>query len=195
MTMLRNEVPSSAPLYEQVPEFRPCEFRVQWASGPWMEAQALALRRRVFCQEQGLFEGDDWDDIDQSNPSVRSLVAMSCLCGQPDEVLGTVRIHEAATRVWWGSRLAVRRDWRKHAQLGTGLIRLAVSSAHALGCTDFLAHVQAQNVPLFQRLHWQVMDEVVLHGCAHALMRVDLDHYPPCHTPHAGFVLVQGGHA
>lgn len=194
--MLRNDVSTtSAPWCELSLEYRPWEFRIQWASGPWMQQQALALRRQVFCKEQGLFEDNDLDEIDKSNPSVRSLVAMSCLGGHPDEVLGTVRIHEAAPGLWWGSRLAVRRDWRKQVQLGTGLIRLAVSSAHAQGCKEFLAHVQAQNVPLFQRLHWQVLDEMVLHGGAHALMRVDLDHYPPCHTPHAGFVLMQGGHA
>ncbi len=171
-------------------DVRPWEYRVQWASGPWMQQQALAIRRQVFCEEQGLFDADDVDDIDRNNPTTRLLVAMSCLCGQPDEVLGTVRIHEAAPGLWWGSRLAVRRAWRKHAQLGTGLIRLAVSSAHAQGCTEFLAHVQAQNVPLFQRLHWELLDEMVLHGRPHALMRADLEHYPPCHAPEAGYVLV-----
>lgn len=175
--------------------FRPWEYRIQWASGPWMQQQALAIRRQVFCEEQGLFGVDDIDDIDRDNPSTRLLVAMSCLCGQPDEVLGTVRIHEAAPGLWWGSRLAVRRAWRKHAQLGSGLIRLAVSSAHAQGCTEFLAHVQSQNVPMFQRLHWESLDEMVLHGRPHALMRADLEHYPPCHEPEIGYVLVQGAAA
>ena len=95
----------------------------------------------------------------------------------------------ASPGLWWGSRLAVRRAFRQSSQLGTELIRLAVSSAHALGCREFLAHVQAQNVPLFERLHWQVLDEMVLHGRVHALMRADLVHYPPCDTPYAGFVV------
>ncbi len=172
--------------------FEPQEFRIQWASGPWMQAQALALRRQVFCQEQRLFSGDDLDAIDLHEPSARLLVALSCWGGQPDEVVGTVRIHEEAPGRWWGSRLAVRHDWRRHGQLGSTLIRLAVSSAHACGCSEFLAHVQAQNVPLFRRLRWQVRDELTLHGRAHALMRADLAHYPPCATPYAGFVLAQG---
>lgn len=175
-----------------VPAFQPAQFRVQWASDPWMQRQALALRRQVFCTEQGLFDGDDLDAVDRAEPTVRSLVALSCVAGQADDVLGTVRIHRAAPGVWWGSRLAVQRGWRQHRGLGSTLIRLAVSSAHAQDCDTFLAHVQAQNVPLFQRLHWTVRDEMVLHGRMHALMQADLAHYPPCHTPFAGFVIASG---
>ena len=62
---------------------------------------------------------------------------------------------------------------------GTSLIRLAVSSAHARGCMSFYAHVQSQNAPMFRRLYWSTIDEVVLHGRPHHFMRADLDHYPP----------------
>lgn len=179
---------------ELEPRFAPAEFRIQWADGPWMLAQARALRRQVFCVEQGLFggadgqAGDDHDAIDD-DPATRTLVALSCQAGQYDELLGTVRIHRAAPGLWWGSRLAVRRDWRRHAQLGSGLVQLAVCSAHALDCREFLAHVQAQNVPMFERLHWAVLDRMRLHGREHALMRADLAAYPPCHAPYSGFVL------
>jgi len=176
-------------------DHQPSEFRVQWASNGWMQQQAHELRRQVFCQEQGLFGEHDLDDLDHQEPSLRTLVALSCIAGDADNVLGTVRIHRAAPGVWWGSRLAVQRAWRTHRKLGSTLIRLAVTSAHAQGCETFLAHVQAQNVPLFQRLHWQVRDEMVLHGRPHALMQADLAHYPPCHTPYAGFVIANGGDA
>ena len=171
--------------------FAPAEFRIQWADGPWMQAQAHALRKQVFCDEQGLFGGRDGDDRDaiDEEPATRTLVALSCQGGQHDELLGTVRIHRAAPGLWWGSRLAVRRDWRRHAQLGTSLIQLAVSSANALDCTEFLAHVQAQNVPLFERMCWTTLDRMVLHGREHALMRADLEAYPPCHAPYTGFVV------
>lgn len=176
---------------ELEPRFAPAEFRIQWADGAWMAAQARALRRQVFCVEQGLFGGENGDDHDaiDDDQATRTLVALSCQAGQYDELLGTVRIHRAAPGLWWGSRLAVRRDWRRHAQLGTSLIRLAACSAHALGCEEFLAHVQAQNVPLFERLQWTALDHMLLHGRAHALMRADLAAYPPCHAPYTGFVL------
>lgn len=171
--------------------YTPQEFRIQWASDPWMAREALALRRQVFCDEQALFVRDDADAIDR-DPSMRSLVAVTCLAGEADEVVGTVRIHQAAPGVWWGSRLAVRADWRTHKRLGTSLIRLAVSSAHALGCEEFLAHVQGQNVALFERLNWLSLEKLELHDKPHALMRASLAHYPPCTTPYAGFVLTQG---
>lgn len=173
------------------PRTRAPAFRIQWASIPWMQRQALALRRQVFCEEQRLFDRDDHDAVDDAD-STRLLVACSTLAGLPDEVVGTVRLHEAGHGQWWGSRLAVAPQWRRHAQLGTGLIRLAVCSAHALGCRAFFAHVQWQNVALFERLHWQCLDEVVLMGTRHALMCVDLSHYPPCHDPEAGFVIASG---
>jgi putative N-acetyltransferase (TIGR04045 family) len=180
------------PWCELDPSYGPQEFRIQWASDPWMNREALALRRRVFCEEQALFAHDDLDEVDRSEPSTRSLVALTCLAGEADEVIGTVRIHQAAPGVWWGSRLAVRADWRLHKRLGSSLIRLAVSSAHALGCEEFLAHVQAQNVPLFERLNWHALEWRDIHGRPHALMRASLVHYPPCTTPYAGFVLTQG---
>ena len=182
------------PIWCELPlDYRPTEVRVQWASNPWMQAQALRLRREVFCTEQGVFQGDDLDAID-ARPDTRLLVACADLAGLPDEVVGTVRIHPEGEGLWWGSRLAVAAAWRRHGQLGSGLIRLAVGSAHALGCTRFLAHVQPQNEALFRRLHWQTLDEVQIHGLPHRLMQADLAHYPPCHTPWAGLVLAQRSH-
>jgi putative N-acetyltransferase (TIGR04045 family) len=172
-------------------DFEPSAFRIQWASGPWMQQQALRLRHAVFCHEQGLFGADDLDAVDVL-PSARLLVACSQLAGQPDEVVGTVRIHEELPGRWWGSRLAVAAAWRRHGLLGSSLIRLAVSSARAQGCTEFLAQVQVQNVPLFRRLRWQLAGESRVHGRPHALMRADLAHYPPCDQPYTGFVLAKG---
>lgn len=180
------------PWCELPTDYTPQEFRVQWASGPWMHDEAHALRRRVFCSEQRLFEDDDRDAIDTDNPSTRLLVALACVAGHPDAVVGTVRIHEAEPGVWWGSRLAVASAWRRHSRLGSTLIQLAVSSAHALGCREFLAHVQVQNVPLFLRLHWTRLGPRILHGWEHAAMQADLAHYPPCTTPLAGYVVAGG---
>ena len=168
----------------------PVEYRVKWATLPWERNEAYALRRAVFCHEQGVFAGDDRDDIDAH---ARLLVAMSCVAGMPEQVVGTVRIHETHPRTWLGSRLAVHAAFRSHSKLGTTLIRLAVSSANALGCDTFLAHVQAQNVPMFRRLHWHTVAEEMLFGRPHHLMEADLSQYPPCYTPESGFVTASRG--
>ncbi|HEY4069215.1 MAG TPA: MSMEG_0567/Sll0786 family nitrogen starvation N-acetyltransferase [Burkholderiaceae bacterium] len=174
--------------------FAPCEFRVKWADGGWEINEARRLRRAVFCEEQRVFEGDDLDAIDGH---AQSIVALSCIGGMNDQVVGTVRIHRdertGGDGVWWGSRLAVDRAFRKHGRIGATLIRLAVSSARARGCSVFLAHVQAQNRPLFEKMNWQALREESLHGRPHLLMQVDLARYAPCHDPLTGFVTAAGG--
>jgi putative N-acetyltransferase (TIGR04045 family) len=173
---------------DETPTFVPCDYRVKWADGAWERNEARKLRRAVFCIEQGVFAGDDTDAIDAH---AQPLVAVSQVGGQPDQVVGTVRIHTQPDGdepgLWWGSRLAVHPAFRQQGKLGATLIRLAVSSAHARGASVFLAHVQGQNVPLFRRLHWHLLKEETLHGRPHARMQADLDHYPPCHDPLWGF--------
>lgn len=170
---------------EEAPGFKPCEFRIKWATAGWEQQQAHALRRAVFCIEQGVFVGDDADAVD---PQAQTLVAVACVAGLPDQVVGTVRIHQPEPGLWWGSRLAVHAAFRHHGRIGAGLIRLAVASAHARGCRVFLAHVQRQNAAMFQRLHWQPLKEELLHGRPHVLMQADLAAYPPCVDVHTGYV-------
>ncbi|RSV87624.1 MULTISPECIES: MSMEG_0567/Sll0786 family nitrogen starvation N-acetyltransferase [Enterobacterales] len=166
------------------------EYAIKWVTLPWEQEQAYTLRRRVFCQEQGIFERDDLDDIDRH---AHLLVALGSLAGWHEEVVGTVRIHQQQPGVWLGSRLAVDDRFRRQGQLGPMLIRLAVSSANALGCQAFYAHVQAQNEPLFRRMHWHSLGELVMRGIPHVFMQADLTYYPPCYDPNSGMVL--GGRA
>lgn len=174
-------------IFEPVAPYRPSHFRVKFATALWEGRACAALRRQVFCTEQGIFEGDDRDAIDAC---AIPICALSTLAGDTDAVVGTVRIHEAAERPgeWWGSRLAVAREFRGTAALGAGLIQVAVSSAHARGCTRFLAHVQEKNVPLFRALHWTSLDTVSLHGHPHHLMQAQLSAYPPMRDPEQGLV-------
>ncbi|WP_394791266.1 MSMEG_0567/Sll0786 family nitrogen starvation N-acetyltransferase, partial [Rhodoferax sp.] len=69
--------------------FAPCEFRVKWADGGWEINEARRLRRAVFCDEQRVFATDDLDSIDGH---AQPIVALSCIGGMNDQVVGTVRI-------------------------------------------------------------------------------------------------------
>jgi putative N-acetyltransferase (TIGR04045 family) len=162
--------------------FRPAAFLLREASG-WERPAALALRRAVFCIEQGIFVGSDQDGLDEE---AVLLVALSMIAGDADEVVGTVRFHRGLhptsalsddTSIYWGSRLAVHPSARGAGRIGVSLIRRAVCSAHALGASHFFAHVQMQNVGMFEALHWRVLDHVILHGRRHAVMQADLSRY------------------
>jgi putative N-acetyltransferase (TIGR04045 family) len=172
-------------IFDPFPVFLPAEYRVKFATEAWERREAAALRRQVFCAEQGIFCRDDRDDIDAV---AITLVAISSLGVAPHDVVGTVRIHEAEPGVWWGSRLAVAADYRRIGALGSSLIRLAVCSAHARGCRRFYAHVQSQNALLFRRLHWRTIEETELRGRPHHFMQADLAHYPPIADPEVGFL-------
>jgi putative N-acetyltransferase (TIGR04045 family) len=172
-------------IFDPFPEFLPSAYRVKFATEAWERREAAALRQRVFCIEQGIFANDDRDPIDEV---AIPLVAISSYAVVPQEVVGTVRIHEAEPGVWWGSRLAVGADYRKIGALGTALIRLAVSSSQARGCKRFFAHVQSQNALLFRRLHWRTIEETSIHGRPHHFMQADLAHYPPFADAETGFV-------
>lgn len=158
------------------PLFRSADYIVRFATETWELAGAAALRHAVFCREQQVFAHDDRDATDDI---AIPIVALSMIAGQPDEVIGTVRIHEESSGFWWGSRLAVAASHRSVGNVGSSLIRLAVCTAHARGCVRFHAHVQSRNELLFRRMKWHRLDEVTLHGVAHSLMHADLAHYPP----------------
>ncbi|WP_034298764.1 MSMEG_0567/Sll0786 family nitrogen starvation N-acetyltransferase [Herbaspirillum sp. RV1423] len=163
--------------------------RIKLALTPWEREACRRLRREVFCAEQGIFQDDDADAIDAVAMPIAALLEAD---DGSREVVGTVRIHASEAGVWHGSRLAVAQHARRIGSVGSGLIKLAVGTAHAHGCHTFLAQVQSQNVPLFRRLHWDSLSEIEVHGRAHHLMQADLGFYPPISDGEVGFVLERG---
>ena len=151
-------------------------YRIGIVTEPWQRRAYFALRRRVFVDEQQLFLGTDCDGDDHA---AIPIVAVSSATVADDDVVGTVRIHETSPGVWFGSRLAVDSGWRGISALASGLVRCAVTTAHARGCRTFLATVQNANVLLFRRMHWHALGDVVVCGRPHQLMRADLSFYPP----------------
>ena len=134
------------------------------------------LRSAIFCEEQHLFEATDRDELDAAAYPITAIHHGSSHCGQ---VVGVVRIVEQQPRIWYGGRLGVQREFRRHNQIGKGLIWKAVTTAHGWGCDRFLATVQIQNVRFFQRLHWSSIDELEIKGIRHHLMEADLSYYLP----------------
>ena len=151
-------------------------------------------RKNIFCEEQEIFEGSDYDDNDAH---AIPIIATNHCCGTPDDVIGVVRIYEEKEGEWFGGRLGVVKDYRSFSKfvcpnlfnqkevsalykmsIAAGLIYRAVSLANYIGCTKFSAHVQEQNVKLFKRLHWNAIKEINIYGVKHFLMEADLEAYP-----------------
>lgn len=174
-------------IFEPVKPFLAAAFQIKFATEAWEIRGAEELRRRVFCEEQRVFEGSDIDDLDGT---AIPLVAISMFGVAADSVVGTVRIHPKPEEpgVWWGSRLAVAKSYRRMSAVGAGLIRLAVTSAHGMGCTEFYGQIQSQNVELFRHMHWRTVKEITLYGRPHHTMTPDFAHYPPFMTPKTGFL-------
>ncbi|HEU5073664.1 MAG TPA: MSMEG_0567/Sll0786 family nitrogen starvation N-acetyltransferase, partial [Polyangiaceae bacterium] len=152
------------------------EIVAEVASEAWQLEGYRALRRAIFSDEQGLFEGSDFDEHDQH---ALPIVAQSQIAGMADGVVGVVRIYRSEPATWYGGRLGVHRDYRRFGAVGAALIACAVSTAHALGCQRFLATVQVANVRYFERHHFRSLREVTVQGRPHCLMQADLVVYPP----------------
>ena len=182
-------------LFERFLNFQPQDFVFKIATTPSDIAGFHALRRRIFCDEQGIFQKDDRDLIDER---MIPIICKSIIAGMEEDVIGVVRIDERAPRVWYGSRLGVAPEYRRirrmssavairnhqpcnagFGAIGASLIYKAVSTANAFGCDTFLATVQHQNAKFFQRLHWEPLEELELYNTKHVKMRADLNHYRP----------------
>jgi hypothetical protein len=185
-------------IFEAFPPFTPPDFAFKLAKSPGEMEEYQALRRAIFCEEQKVFLDSDRDEIDAD---ALPIVCKTLLAGMEDAVVGVVRIDERKPGVWHGSRLGVAKEFRSVKKispgaarrnrqplyrglgaLGAGLIFKAVSTAHALGCREFLATVQHQNARFFERLHWTPLGELELFGLRHVKMRADLNYYRPAET-------------
>ncbi|WP_119696586.1 MSMEG_0567/sll0787 family protein [Microbacterium halotolerans] len=149
------------------------EWRIERAT-PQQVEDYRAIRRDVFIAEQGIFDADDSDRIDD-DPRTTVLVCVD----REGTVLGGVRLAPAVEGRdigWWtGSRLVVRRDARGAGGIGSALVREACATALASGVLRFEATVQERNEPLFLHLGWHTWGRTAVGGVPHVRMRWPID--------------------
>lgn len=181
-------------IIETPPTYRGNYISFEFATQPWQVAQYMAVRKRIFCEEQRVFSGHDRDAIDAH---ALPIMAVAYWAGILEDVAGVVRIDEREPGIWYGGRLGVMSEYRQLANLdtkglfdnnasvdpfarsvGAALIFKAVTTAQALGCQRFFANVQEQNVRFFERMHWTFIETIDYCGMPHARMEADLAHYP-----------------
>lgn len=131
----------------------------------------FAIRRAVFCAEQGMFGGrDDHDDRDDEDDTLHAVGA------EHDVIGGTVRLYplSADGLLWQGDRLAVLPAFR-HGSLGGSLVRFAVRTAGERGGERMVAMIQVPNVRFFRALGWSVDGPAAtFHGREHQPMAIAL---------------------
>lgn len=127
----------------------------------------FAIRRKIFCGEQGLFNGDDHDRRDEN--------AVHIIAKVDDEPVGCVRCFERRPGIWVGGRLAVLKKYRSF--LGGQLVKKAVETIEATdGARRFFAIVQIQNVRFFKWLRWKPLGHPFFcNGLVHQVMEKPLN--------------------
>jgi len=141
------------------------------------------IRRRVFVEEQGLFDGSDRDDHDGDPTTVRILGLCGDVAGGAvrcypltDTAIGggAVDVVDTGAGLWKGDRLAVLPSFRRNG-LGAPLVRFAVRTAAEAGGRKMIAHIQPSNVGFFERLGWCALGGPVSYvGRPHQMMAIDL---------------------
>jgi putative N-acetyltransferase (TIGR04045 family) len=142
----------------------------------WQERAYWELRRAIFCEETALFQGSD-TERDAHDAHALPIVAVAHAAGNPDGVVGIVRIYEASPGLWFGGRLGVEREYRRSGGVGAGLIDTAVRLGIAHGCQTFHATVLRENAAYFQRHHFSPLERIEVCGREHVLMRAELEHF------------------
>lgn len=150
-------------------EFISADIVIKIVSEDWERRQYYRLREATFRDEQQILK----EDRDEYDFKAFGIVAIGQMFGEPDRVIGAVRIFPEGKQTWWGGRLCVDPLYRHHRAIGKALINAAVSTAKNLGCQRFLATVQQQNEAYFQKLHWHSEKNIQVANIPHVLMQAD----------------------
>ena len=126
----------------------------------------MALRRRVFCDEQGVDPAAEFDGLDQS---CRQLVALD-----GGEIVGTCRLRVLEPGVVKLERMAVERD-RRRGGAGRSLCEAAAAIAADIGGRRLVVHAQRQAEPFYASCGYLARGETFMEeGIPHVKMECEL---------------------
>lgn len=124
-------------------------------------AQAFAIRRRVFQDEQGVPAEEEFDADDD-----RAIHVLATIGGEP---VGTGRLvfHPTYAKI---GRMAVLKQHRR-CGVGRALMEALISAAAEHHCTHLVLHAQVQAMPFYNALSFHVVgDEFEEAGIPHRRM-------------------------
>ncbi len=143
----------------------PAQERIELRPASWAHDRTAlqAIRRRVFIEEQGIPESEEWDDID---PVARHVLAVSL----NRDAVGTGRL-EPTGKI---GRVAVLPQYRGSG-VGSLIMGHLVNQATESGFTSVYLHAQAAAAGFYERLGFRavgpVFDEV---GIPHVRMSLGI---------------------
>jgi len=125
---------------------------LRWAETDADMKGALAVRMRVFCEEQGVPAAEELDGLDG-----RALHLLAVAPGG-GEVVGTLRLLFAEGQVKVG-RVAVERSWRGRGTAAR-MLEVALAESARRGCREARLASQLEVVELYRRAGFEVQSEV-----------------------------------
>jgi predicted GNAT family N-acyltransferase len=124
--------------------------------------QAMALRRRVFCEEQGVDPSAEFDGLDEH---CRQIVAL-----EDGVVIGTCRLRGLEPGAVKLERMAVERSWRVSGA-GRSLCDAADRLAGEMGASRIVLHAQRQAEGFYASCGYAPRGETFIEeGIPHVLM-------------------------
>jgi predicted GNAT family N-acyltransferase len=127
------------------------EVLLRWARDETDMQGALAVRMRVFCEEQGVSKEEELDGRDDQ---AQHLVAV----GPGDQIVGTLRLLFSEDKVKVG-RVAVERAWRGQAIAGR-MLKVALEEAARQGAREARLASQVEVIELYRQAGFEVCSEV-----------------------------------
>jgi predicted GNAT family N-acyltransferase len=139
------------------------EIPIRWAAGPEDLDGALAVRKRVFCLEQGVPLEQEIDELDAQ---ALHLVALE---REDGGVIATLRLLRDGQEARIG-RVAVDCAWRRRG-IAARMLGLALDRARELGARRARLAAQLEAVALYEGAGFAVQSDVFQEaGIAHVWM-------------------------
>ncbi len=146
----------------------PAGIAIRWTSDAHELDGAIAVRKEVFCREQGVPVEMELDGLDEQ---AEHLVALDSRTGT---VVGTLRLLLAGGTAKIG-RVAVERAWRRQG-IAQGMLELGLERARERAATRARLAAQLDAVELYRRVGFAVESEPFEEaGIAHVWMGRELE--------------------
>ena len=138
---------------------------IHWTRAAQEVQGAVAVRKQVFCVEQGVPLEEELDGRDDE--------ALHLVAAEDGRVIGTLRLLLDGAQAKVG-RVAVLSDWRRQG-IALEMLELAIAQARERGCTRASLASQTYAIPLYEQAGFAVDSDIFEEaGMPHVWMRMRL---------------------